>query len=47
MPWRCASAGTRATVTELEQRVAERLGERDAARLHTLLRSAGEALGRS
>jgi DNA-binding MarR family transcriptional regulator len=37
----------RATVTELEQRVAERLGEPDAARLRTLLRGAGEALGRA
>jgi DNA-binding MarR family transcriptional regulator len=37
----------RETVAELEQRVAERLGERDAARLRTLLRNAGEALGSS
>jgi hypothetical protein len=37
----------RETVMELERRVAERLGERDAARLRTLLRDAGEALGSS
>jgi DNA-binding MarR family transcriptional regulator len=35
----------RETVAELERRVTERLGERDAARLRTLLQRAGRALG--